>query len=71
MRTTTIDLARDDVRIADLVGRRAVFTASGGARYVGTLEPHPYGGAQMAVRLDSGQWGATGMTVEVVVEEVR
>ncbi|GAA1714329.1 hypothetical protein GCM10009809_08150 [Isoptericola hypogeus] len=64
--TQTIDLARDDVQLADLVGQRAIYTTTDGTRYAGTLERHPYEGAQMAVRVADGRWGATGTVVEVI-----
>lgn len=65
MDTCLVDLARDDVRLAELVGRHAVFTTYEGARLAGVVE-RARGG--LSIVFPDGRRGHVGAaaTIEVV-----
>ncbi|MFE5340727.1 hypothetical protein ACFQ80_10915 [Isoptericola sp. NPDC056578] len=61
----TVDLARDDVRLDDLIGRRAVFTTYEGDRLVGAVERARDG---LHIVFDDGRHGHVGVAATLDVE---
>jgi len=55
--------------VAEVVGRKAVFTTYEGERIIGTVEAGDRWSSGMAkIRFDDGRWGRADSTIELVVE---
>lgn len=59
----------DGMHIAEIVGRRAVYTTSEGERMVGVVEaPTRHSSGYPIIRFEDGRWGRADADVELVVE---